>query len=217
MKYLFYDVETTGLLTDTDAVHGDEVIQIGGVLTDDNLKPIRVFSYLCDTTKTSINKQAEAVHHITMETLRKTVRDIYLEEILITKVPELIQEKDLIIVGHNINFDIIMTQQTLRDTVINLSFDGEIKDSILPSNGRWIIDTMFYTKRSGRKSSYNVGLSKLVEGYDDFFNEFMQEISIDMFDTNYVMDSHIWFHDACIDAIYCYLVFLKQLWKVKLL
>ena len=128
MKFIFLDTETTGLEKDKvisknnsngireQLVKGDEVIQIGGLITDNNLNPIRLFCHHCDTTVCSMSKQAMNVHGISMEFLREHVKDIYLEEVIENEIKEL-YEDDILSIGYNPYFDITMIKQTLRDSV----------------------------------------------------------------------------------------------------
>ena len=217
MKFLFLDTETTGLQKDSDNFLGDEVIQIGGVLADDNLTPIKVFDYLCDTTKTSINKQAEKLHGISIQFLREQVRDIYLEEVLHTRLQEIFSDEDMIVVGHNILFDIEMIQQTMRDCMIKPEFGKEVEPPLLPKHGRHYIDTMPYFMRRTPKGTFRQKLSTIASKYQNSFDKFLDTTPATVFDTNYERCSSLAFHNALVDSIYCYVIFKDALWKTKLL
>ena len=217
MKFLFLDTETTGLQKDTEKFLGDEVIQIGGILTDENLVPLKVFDYLCDTTKVSINKTAEKLHGITIQFLRELVRDIYLEEVIRTKLPDVFTEHNLITVGHNVMFDIEMIRQTVRDCKEKPYFGTEVTPPMIPRTGRYYIDTVPYFMRKTPKGAFRQKLSTIAIKYKDSFEQFLDNTPADIFDTNYNRTHHVAMHNALIDSIYCYVIFKDSLWKTKLL
>lgn len=217
MNFLFLDTETTGLERGSEVTRGDEVIQIGGVLTDENLIPLRVFDYLCDTTKISMSPQAQRVHGLSMQYIRSQVRDIYLEEVINQYLPELYTSKDLITVGHNIRFDIDMIWQTLRDCSKKPLFGSEVQPPLLPKQGRYYIDTVPYFMRKTPNGAFRQKLSTLSKKYTTEFEQFLDNTPSGIYSTNYERVGRPNLHNALVDSIYCYIIFKEQVWKTRLL
>lgn len=216
MIFVFLDTETTGLSLDTETSCGDEVIQIGGVITDENLKPLKIFDYLCDTTKINQHPKAFETHGITLEFLRQQVKDIYLEEILFTKLPELFEEPDVIVVGYNVLFDINMINQTLRDCSKKPFWGVQLTTSTIPNNGRFFLDLVPFFLRNTPKGSFRQKLTSISPKYKDDFEYLLDNTPADIYDTNYTKNTDSNFHSAVYDALYCYVIFMKAIWKVKL-
>jgi len=73
MKYVFYDVETTGLSAK------DEVIEFAAVVTDENYSLLDVVDFFCYTTQ-PISKGALAVHGIDKHTLNVRSKGLFFEQ-----------------------------------------------------------------------------------------------------------------------------------------
>lgn len=217
MKFLFLDTETTGLQKDTANTTGDEVIQIGGVLTDSALKPIRIFDYLCDTTKVSINPGAQKLHGFTMQFIRSQVRDIYLEQVIHERIPEIFNEKDLIVIGHNVPFDLTMIKQTMRDCATKPVFGPEVVPPSIPQTGRYYIDTMPYFSKNTTRGVRRRSLSNIMNEYSKEYEDFLDATPSTIFDTNYERKDSPSYHNALVDAICCFVIFKHAIWKTKLL
>lgn len=106
MKYLIYDLETTGLM------RSDEAIQFGGILTDENLQIERGYNFY-GYTQVPISQKAQDTHGISKAMLRrlsngKTFEDCFYEA-------SFQNEKDLTWVSFSTNgFDERMINQTLE-------------------------------------------------------------------------------------------------------
>lgn len=107
MNFVIFDTETTG-------TYGkDEVIQFTAIVTDENAKAKSIYNFYCDTPKKS-HPSALAVHGITPAILKhfsegKTFEDYYYN------TPELFGLEDVTWVGYNVNFDMRLINQTLRN------------------------------------------------------------------------------------------------------
>ncbi len=231
MKFIFLDTETTGLKEDRTIFKdtaagsreylqkGDEVIQIGGLITDANLVPLRLFCHHCDTTICSMDTKAQQTHGITMEFLRAYVKDIFLEEVLVTELPELF-ESDIVTIGYNIQFDTKMIKQTICDSKQTLIFGNPIVNSIVPSEGKHTLDLVpFFIKYFNGKPVRQKLESLAVKKTDDY-NRFLVEFSNIPLHTNipmeYAFPNGVHSHNSMYDSIICYLL-TKDIWKRKLL
>lgn len=231
MKYIFLDTETTGLSKDELVMQdtasgtrqvlkkGDEVIQIGGLITDANLNPIRLFCHHCDTTVCNMEKKALDVHGITMEFLRTYVKDIFLEEVIETLIPEL-YEDNIVTIGYNIdNFDVTMIKQTLRDSEHQPYFGVPVVNSIIPSNGRYTLDLVPFFIKNYNGKQFRQKLEVLAKQREKQYQQFCADYSSIPLDTNIPLEkafpNGISSHNSMYDSVICYLL-MKELWKRKL-
>lgn len=120
MEYFIYDTETTGL------TRSDEIIQLAGLLVDDNLNLLKAIDFYC-YTQVAISKSATQVHGITSTALRKlsdgkTFEDYFYES-------ELSKKKNLTWISFSTNgFDERMINQTLKNNGLPAyDFGPEIK------------------------------------------------------------------------------------------
>lgn len=211
-------MKDTAAGTRESLIRGDEVIQIGGLVADANLEPIRLFCHHCDTTVSTMEKKALDVHGINMEFLRTYVKDIFLEEVIETTLPEL-YEDDIVTVGYNIEFDISMIKQTLRDAEHQPYFGIPIINSIVPSNGKYTLDLVPYFMRRFNGNSVRQRLEVLAKSRDNDYQQFLTRYSKLFLDTNIPLEkafpNGIGSHNSMYDSIICYLL-MKELWKRKL-
>lgn len=231
MKFIFLDTETTGLAKDEIVMKdtasgakqvlkkGAEVIQIGGLITDDNLNPIRLFCHHCDTTVCNMDKQALDVHGISMEFLRSHVKDIFLEEVIETKLPEL-YEDNIVTIGYNIdNFDIVMIKQTMRDSEHQPYFGVPIINSVIPSNGKYTLDLVPFYMRYYNGRPVRQKLEVLAKQRESQYQQFLLDNSNVPLDTNIPLEkafpNGVGSHNSMYDSVICYLL-MKELWKQKL-
>lgn len=232
LQYLFLNVETTGLKEDSlelvensqnnntsKIIKGDEVIQIGGILTNDSLEPKLTFCHFCDTS-VPLSQEAYEIHGISLEYLRTYNKDIYLKEVIKECLPFL-YDSDLITIGYNIMFDITMINQTLRDFKNKPEFGDFFKLSFIPKNGKYLLDLMpFYMKKEGLKS-YRQSLKTITKGLEKEFYAFFKEypdvfLQSDNSDfMNRPLDASN--HNSFAHSLYCYLLFKRDIWKTKLI
>lgn len=111
MRYLLFDVETTGLSK------RDEVIQFSGFLLNNNFKNIeKVVNFYC-MSDVPISSRAREIHHIGQAELRrlsdsKTFEEYYYE------MPDIFDNVNNSFISYNTDFDTRMTNQTLENNGI---------------------------------------------------------------------------------------------------
>lgn len=106
MSYLFFfDTETTGFGPD------DEVIQFAGILTDANMNIIDVVNFYCNPAKI-IPREAVNVHGLTNADVYKLSHGHFIDE-FIFKYDWLVNPKDIVFIGYNVEFDVRLVNQSL--------------------------------------------------------------------------------------------------------
>lgn len=129
MKYVFYDVETTGLCK------RDEVIEFAGVVTDEKLRILKVARFYC-YTQVPIHKDAFKVHGLSASALMKlsdgkTFEDRFYEL-------DFVRSGDVVWVAYSSNgFDKRLINQTLThnglppfDFGTEINYLGEAREGI---------------------------------------------------------------------------------------
>ncbi len=228
-QFIVYDTETTGLkkadiditLPATLRSRGDEVCQIGGLLLNDRMEPVRLFCHYCDTVAIECSAGATEVHGMTMKEVRKYVRCQYLPMVLHDRVPEFFW-KDIIFVGYNIEFDQTMVKQTLSNTGVD--FDWEpLRGSIVPKCGRYSIDVADYFKQVGHASrgdrSYYRRLVTFDKELEPARQDFFQRYGAMQVDTNcpeLFEPSWCKAHNSFYDSLNTFLLWRDRVWKKKL-
>lgn len=192
MHYVFYDTETTGL------TRIDEVIQVGGIITDEQLYIIDRFMFYC-YTQVPISKGAKAQHGITASELihlsdGKTFEDYWYN------LP-IVRNKNVTWVSYSTNgFDERMINQTLTHNGLP-SFDFGKKVNYLDNrrNGIYNFDAMLALK-SRCCHGHNKKLSQLVSSLP---------LSIGEIDKRFIRvagNLPCKYHDALYDAFSLWLV-----------
>lgn len=228
-QFIVYDTETTGrkkaeidiTLPSAMRQRGDEVCQIGGIILNDKMEPIKLFCHYCDTVAVEVSAGAFAVNEISMQEVRKYVRCQYLSNVLLDKVPEFFWD-DTIFIGYNIEFDQEMVKQTLANT--DVPFDWQpFKGSIVPKKGRWAVDVAEYFKQPGNpvsgKNSYYRKLSsfsKELEGAREAFLSQFGHLEVDTNCLELLAPSWERSHNAFFDALNTYLLWRDRIWRKKL-
>lgn len=190
MKYLIYDLETTGLL------RTDEAIQFGGILTNDKLSIEKAYNFY-GYTQVPIAEKAEAAHGISKTLLHrwsngKTFEDGFYES-------SFLQEKDLTWISFSTNgFDERMLNQTLTHNGLPAyDFGSKIAYLGAESSGIHNFDAYGALRRrvfNGR----NQRLSQIVNTLP-YTTERIQQI----FEKKFVnISNNVAFHDALYDS-YC--------------
>ena len=211
MIYNFFDTETTGL-GDTD-----EVIQIGGVITDESLKPIRAYCYNADTTAPFIHPKVTAINKLTLEILRTTARDIYIEQVLNDFIKEFYAD-DVIFCGYNVKFDIRMLNNSIRNDNLKVNFGKKITPPLLPKVGAWNLDVADYFAFNTSNGRRFPKLSNLALKMTDVYDQFISEYTMLPINSNLPSGMlHLDSHNSLYDSIITFLLFREQVWKKKLL
>lgn len=226
---IVFDTETTGLADSnpdvtsrvTLAQMGSEVVQLGGLIVNggpwnraDPYKEISIepFCYFLDCIAANPCPEAMKITHIDMRRWREEVNGYYLHQALVEGVPEM-YASDCNFIGHNVMFDIGMMNQTLRNTG---GFKAALlRNSILPSKGRWAIDTVAYTTKFGRRQK----LTALASYMEEEINEFKESIAGIKVRTNsetLLNGEYSGAHNALTDSICTFVVWRDLVWRRKI-
>lgn len=132
MNIVFYDTETTGFGV------RDEVIQVAGIITNMDLKIVKVFNRHC-FTNSRIQPEAQAVHGIDRNKLLRLSRQKYIEEVL--------EE-----IG-------VFNYPNAIYAAFNDKFDKRLMNQSLINNGNSPLDfgrTIYTFERKLKKGRYNI-------------------------------------------------------------
>lgn len=128
MSYLFFfDTETTGFRAD------DEVIQFAGILTDTNMNIIDVVNFYCNPAKI-IPADATNVHGLTNADVYKLSNGQFIDY-FIYNYDWLINPKDIVFIGYNVEFDVrLVNQSLLLNGCEGINFGTRV--NVIPRNTR---------------------------------------------------------------------------------
>ena len=208
------DTETTGLDVRHTAVTepcslshiGSEIIQIGGLILDEEMQLQKGFCYFCDCMVAESPARALSVHNIPMESIRAHIPWVFLEDIVEEHLPFLYDE-DLKVIGYNVAFDLNMLRQSLA---IHKHFRIPSRAiTSLKATGRQSVDVMAFLPN--RRLSQQAELPELRSKFSKELSSLTVDTNVPaLFDREH--SSHNAFHDAC-DT---YLLFKHLIWKKKL-
>lgn len=213
MDYLVLDTETTGLnsgryhttLPCSITDNGDEVIQIGGLILNGKLEPVRGFCHYADALLPESGEQALNVHGISLREIRKSLPNVFIEEVVAQNLPQL-YSSDVTVIGYNCAFDIRMLMQGLRN--FSESFRAfQFTSTALPSKGRWAVDVMKYMPRRRKLVSYS---EQLTPARERFYREYGDSLVIDSNCQHLLHESFNHAHNALYDVIETYLLFTEE-------
>ena len=220
MRYIIYDTETTGVSKMYHKLHlpcslkeqGSEVVQIGGLICDDTLTPIKAFCHYCDCLAADIPEDVKRVTGISMFEIRQYVPNIFLEDVLTSNLPEFF-ENDVIFCGYNEPFDMAMVSQSIRGLYPTFSTNGKIMFKI-PNSGRWELDVLQYLPKRVKLVSFKKELTPVRE---EFHRQYAK--SLDVFTNAPELFKEGWAHEhnALYDAIETYLLLKYKLLGKKIL
>ena len=189
MKYVFYDVETTGL------TGRDEVIQFGAIIADENLLPRAWEVFYCDT-QVPIHKDAQKLHEIDAKTLH-TLSNGQTFEDRFFKLP-FVNTEDVVWISYsNGGFDERLITQTLRNNGLPKYNFGK-KVNYLPKGGGFLYNAYEGIRvRVNNGKPYKLGqlVSQLRLTGDGADSMFLKLVGRDAS-----------FHDALYDAFCLWLV-----------
>ena len=220
MTYLVFDTETTGLsrkysnLNEPCSVteNGDEIIQIGGFVVDEQLNPIRAFCHYCDVLLPDSKSEARRVHQIGMETIRAEIPGTFFEEVACRFVPELFY-KDVTFIGYNIDFDMQMVAQCLR----NLCFPFENTTPVmgrLYKSGRHTLDVMKYLPGKSKLVSFSKELNADREA---FFMKYAGVLPLECNIPGLLGATWEHNHNSLFDALETLLLLKQRVWGKKII
>lgn len=224
--FITFDTETTGLkLADTDLsvpsslrTRGDEVCQIGGIICDESMEPIKMFCHYCDTVKIDVDRGAQQVNRIYMDEVRKYVRAQYLSIVLMERLREFFYN-DVVFIGYNSEFDLSMVKQTVSNT--DMKFEWEpLKGSIIPKHGRVSVDVSQFHMMHNNGRTFRQKLSsfdKKLEGPRDAFIQQYAHVMVESNCDELFVPSWNQRHSAFYDALNTHLLWRDTVWRKKLI
>lgn len=222
--FIVYDTEGTGLnkmaLTDFNVpaaitVRGSEVCQIGGIVLDERMVPLKFFCHYCDIVSADSPPSAKNVHGIHMRDVRQTLLTQFLPEVMLTHLPEFFQE-DVIFIGYNIEFDMTLVAQTLANSPFPFSWTP-FKGTILPKHGRYSVNVADYVKQGSHYRKLSSFEEELSEARRTFIFRFVDRLAVET--NNYEMLKDTWehAHNSFFDAVNTLLLWGDKVWRKKLL
>lgn len=218
MQLMVLDTETTGL-SRAAAAHGvpcaisaigSEVVQIGGLVLDADANPVRAFCHYCDCMRPEIPEDVQKISGLSMRTIREHVPNVFPEDIILKRIPELLAD-DVVVIGHNISFDLQMLTQSTRNCLPPFIGWPRVMSKI-PSSGKAFLDTMSYLPKRMKLTSFYGELTPLRNRFYDVYGNSLQ------LDTNcptLLAEEMKHAHNALFDSIETYLLFLDRIWKKK--
>lgn len=221
MTYIVVDVEATGLErlrvpVDTSASleeSGSEVIQIGGIILNNSLEPVRCFCHYCDCLVAESESAALKTHGIRMRDVRAYLSNIYLEDVILTRIPELLLE-DLTLIGYNVGFDIAMIRQSVRNALPFFIGDIPRVMSRLPTRGHAFLDVMSYLPHRVKLSSFH---DELAAFRGQFLSQWGSRLTVDS-NCWELLQRQTWqAHSALFDCIETYGLLVTKIIGKKIL
>lgn len=218
MKYLVVDTETTGLSACTVSstqptgvgTIGSEVLQIGGLVLNDNAEVESAFCHYCDCLAPHSSLKAFNVHGISIEKVRKYIPNIFLGEVLTDWVPEIFYH-DVVLIGYNVNFDIRMIVQSLRNFPTSFVECSHVVTKI-PKVGRHYIDVMEFQSHRNKLVQYH---SRLNGAREKFFKDHVGTLPLYTNVPELLEGTWEKAHNALFDSIETYLLFMETVWNKK--
>lgn len=218
MHLVVLDTETTGL-SRAAAAHGvpcavsaigSEVIQIGGLVLDSQANPLRSFCYYCDCMLPELSEDVQRINGLSMRSIREHVPNVFPEDIVLRKLPELLAN-DVVVIGHNISFDLQMLTQSTRNCLPPFTGWPRVMSKI-PSKGKAFLDTMSYLPKRAKLISFYTDLTPL---RNRFYGVYGKSLPLDTNCPELLAEEMRHAHNALFDAIETYLLFLDKIWKKK--
>lgn len=220
MIAMVLDTETTGLNKKYSKLNvpcslrenGDEVVQVGGLILNESLEPVRMFCHYCDCLMPSVVPAAYEVNKLDLTTIRRYIPGMYLEEVCVKLIPEIFLD-DLVIIGYNTSFDLRMVAQSMRNFCFDFENCGKVTTSF-PTRGRWILDVMSYMPKRTKLVSHHDSLSG---ARSSFYAQWAGSLKIETNIPELLESSWQSAHNALFDAIETYLLFKERVWQKKLI
>lgn len=192
MKYLFFDLETTGLRRDSD------ILEFGGLLFNNELKLIKVLNtyYNCD----DIPASATNVHGLTP--IKLQMFNAVDWESDAEYIFDLVAADDVILCGHNIiSYDIPVLESNLERSGFSLDID-KLK----------VIDTMRqYADAYPGSKSLSAALATAAKSMNSSIAEVKSLFQSSTPITDKIADKSAFFHNALFDAFSSYIIYVSLL------
>ena len=223
MTYIVFDVESTGLEpARTPLAHpsglvfrGSEVCQIGGLVLDSKMKPIKLFCHYCDIVAAESHPKAKEVHRIDMRKVREHLPGRFLPEILTKYVPEFFLE-NVLFIGYNVEYDMTMVKQTLSNSPI--SFEASpLRSPLLPKGGRHSVDIMPFLQADGKRRKLSSYEGELYEAREQFLAQHNGKLGVDTNCIELLQGTWDRAHNSFFDSLNTFLLWRDKVWRKKLI
>lgn len=222
--FIVFDTEGTGLTRIPKTAinvpasvysRGSEVCQIGGIILNNQMQPLKLFCHYCDTVAPESSSGAISVHGISQRVVRRYLTGQYLPEIIERWLPEFLWN-DVVFVGYNAEFDMDLVAQTMANSPINFTWKRFI-GSIVPKHGRFSIDVGDFVKIGDNFRKLSSFEKELEWQREAFLSRYSRTMSIDTNCIEMLHDSWEKAHNSFFDALNTYLLWSDRVWKKKLL
>lgn len=220
--FICFDTEATGLtrvqkknLIYPGAIttKGAEVCQIGGLILDKYMQPVRLFCYYCDTVVAGSKQAAFEVHGINAREVRSSLPAIFLPEVLERYLPEFFYP-DSVFIGYNAMFDMDMVSQTIANSPLSFEYK-QLFAQIIPKTGRYVIDVAEYLKLGSTYRRLTSFENEVAPKRDAFLRDYANALHVE---TNCIdLLSGTWerAHNAFFDALNTYILWGDKIWRKK--
>lgn len=221
--FISFDTETTGLRKCTSpdlntpaaiTARGDEMIQIGGLILNNDMKPTKLFCHYCDTVLADSSEGALNVHGISQRNIRDYLLCKYPAEVMHEYLPEFFYD-DVIFLGYNVEYDMSMVAQSLANSPGTFEWK-KARGSIVPKHGRYSINVADFVMNDGKYQK----LSTFVDWLEPYREQFFNRYSHLKLQTNCIeLLSGEWekAHNSFFDALNTYLIWGEKVWKKKVI
>ena len=219
MTPIVFDVEASGLKTRYSGLdnpvgfgdYGDEIIQLGGLVLDNRMLPIKAFCHYCDMVRADSGLGALETHNIHMEDIRSKLSGVFVEELITTRCLEMLCD-DTVFIGYNSEFDLRMTYAGMCNLPGVFKPANRVTTRI-QKNGRQFVDLMaYYPDR--RKLVTRV--STFDKEREEFFKRYGHKLPLDTNMPDLFISQWGASHNALWDVIDTYLLFYHEIWRKKL-
>lgn len=221
--FIVFDTETTGLtkqslnkinLPVSINMRGSEVCQIGGIILNEGMVPLKLFCHYCDVVSASSQPAAYNTHKINQREIRYYLVGQFLPEVMTKYLPEFFAE-DVIFIGYNSEFDMTMVAQSLANSPLSWKWK-RVTASIVPRHGRYSVDVAEYFKQGSsyrRLSSFERELDTMRLQFISYYEKRLsvQTNCIELLDKEW---GHA--HNSLFDSINTFLLWSDKIWKKKL-
>ena len=221
--FIVFDTEGTGLsriphakLNEPMAItaRGSEVCQIGGIILDERMVPLKLFCHYCDTVIADSPVGAFKVHGISQRDVRLYTIGRFLPEIMEQYLPEFFYP-NVVFIGYNTEFDMDLVAQSLSNSPISWRW-STLTSSIVPRRGRWSVDVAEYVKQGShyrKLSSFHEELSSLRL---QFLSYHEKRLGVETNCLELLRGTWEKEHNAFFDSVNTFLLWGDRVWKKKL-
>lgn len=221
--FIVFDTEGTGLnrqalgkLNEPAAVtsRGSEVCQIGGIILNERMMPLKMFCHYCDTVVADSPTAAYNVHGISQRDVRRYLIGQFLPEIMTQYLPEFFYS-NVVFIGYNSEFDMTLVAQSLANSPIDWKWKP-LHASIIPKRGRVSVDVAEYVKQGSAYRKLSSFENELTTQRLQFLSYYERRVQIETNCIELLQGTWERAHNSFFDAVNTYLLWGDRIWKKKL-